>query len=228
MFETVRSCFSLAYSQFRYPVTLSLEHRPCVLVGGGKVAVRKARPLLEAGASLTVIAPVLNPGFPTLKEEWPSLLLLERPYRAGDLKGAFLVIAATDNRAINEAVANEARGENSLLNVVDDPEAGTFSVPGSYAAGQVRFSVSTGGNPRFTHLLLADLAARYGTDIGAFAAYLDIQRDEAKRLFPDSDTRRKFWRAILTDNLLEELRAGRLDQVKERISNEIDRCRAKS
>lgn len=79
----------MAYSQFRYPVTLSLEHRPCVLVGGGKVAVRKARPLLEAGASLTVIAPVLNPGFPTLKEEWPSLLLLERPYRAGDLKGAF-------------------------------------------------------------------------------------------------------------------------------------------
>lgn len=119
----------MAYSQFRYPVTLSLEHRPCVLVGGGKVAVRKARPLLEAGASLTVIAPVLNPGFPTLKEEWPSLLLLERPYRAGDLKGAFLVIAATDNRAINEAVANEARGEKQLVECRRRPGSGNFFRP---------------------------------------------------------------------------------------------------
>jgi precorrin-2 dehydrogenase/sirohydrochlorin ferrochelatase len=218
----------LAYSQFRYAVSLSLEKRPCVVVGGGKVALRKARSLLEAGAVLTVIAPALDTGFATLKKEWPSLVLLERPYRAGDLKGAFLVIAATDNRTVNQAAAAEAMQRHCLLNVVDNPETGNFSVPGSYETGQVRFAVSTGGNPRFTHLLLTDLAAQYGPDIGAFAAYLDIERERVKQRIPDSDARRKFWRAILKDDLLEELRTGHLEQVKERIANEIDRCRAES
>ncbi|MBM6985770.1 MAG: bifunctional precorrin-2 dehydrogenase/sirohydrochlorin ferrochelatase [Acidaminococcaceae bacterium] len=218
----------MAYSQFRYAVRLSLEGRPCIIVGGGRVALRKAVSLLDAGAAVTVIAPRLDDGFRTLGVAAPHLRFLERPYRAGDLKGAFLVIAATDRRDINHAVVEEALRLSCLVNAADDPSAGNFSVPGTYAAGAVRFSVSTGGNPRFTHLILGDLAKQYGPDFGAFSTYLDTMRDRVKELLPDPDSRRRFWRGILTDDLVEEIRQGRLEQIKERIANEIDHCRAQS
>ena len=218
----------MAYSQVRYAVSLSLEGRPCTIVGGGRVALRKAVSLLDAGAAVTVIAPRLDEMLRSLGGSSPQLRLLERPYRAGDLKGAFLVIAATDCRDVNHAVVEEALRRSCLVNATDDPSAGNFSVPGTYAAGAVRFSVSTGGNPRFTHLILGDLARQYGPDFGAFSTYLDSMRDRVKELLPDSDSRRRFWRGVLTDDVVEEIRQGRLEQVKERIANEIDRCRAQS
>ena len=121
----------MAFNQFRYTVQLNMENRHCVVVGGGSVALRKAKSLLESGAAVTLIAPVILPEITALQRIFPALSLCRRNYKTGDLSRTFLVIAATDNREVNAAVVREARERQCLLNVADDPGAGNFSVAGT-------------------------------------------------------------------------------------------------
>ena len=217
----------MAYKQFRYTVQLNMENRRCVVVGGGSVALRKTKSLLEAGAAVTVIAPEILPAISALQRTFPALTLCRRTYETGDISKAFLVIAATDRREINAAVVREARAEQCLINVADDPDAGNFTVAGTYDNGSLHFSAATGGNPRLTHLLLEDLQQQYGDDMAAFAAFLDEQRETVKQFLPDSQARQKFWRTTLTNQLLQEVKQGRLQQVKEIIINAVNRTGVK-
>ena len=217
----------MAFNQFRYTVQLNMENRPCVVVGGGSVALRKTQSLLEAGAAVTVIAPEILPEITALQRTFPALRLCRRGYEKGDTADAFLVVAATDNRKVNAAVAEEALQHHCLLNVTDDPDAGNFSVAGTYDNGSMHFSAATGGNPRLTHLLLEDLQQQYGDDMADFAAFLDEQREKVKLLAPDTRTRQEFWRNTLTNQLLQEVKAGRLQQVKEIIINAVNRIGVK-
>ncbi len=218
----------MSYDQFNYTVQLNITGRHCIVVGGGNVALRKTKSLLAAGASVTVIAPDILPALEALQRTFPALSLCRRKFRAGDTDDAFLVIAATDNRSVNETVAEEAVQNRILLNVTDDPGAGTFSVAGTYDNGNLHFSATTGGNPRLTHLLLEDLRQQYGNDMSAFSEFLDGQRAKVKDLLPDTSARRDFWRKTLTLQLLQEVKAGRLQQAKENIINAVDRIGAES
>ena len=150
------------------------------------------------------------------------------PDKKGDVRDAFLVIAATNNRKINAAVAEEAKKHKCLFNVTDDPDAGNFTVAGTYDKGSLHFSAATGGNPRLTHLLLNDLQKQYGDDMAAFAAFLDEQRETVKQFLPDSQARQKFWRTTLTNQLLQEVKKGRLQQAKEIIIHAVNRIGAES
>ena len=217
----------MAFNQFRYTVQLNMVNRRCVVVGGGSVALRKTQSLLKAGATVTVIAPEILPEITALQRTFPALRLCRRGYEKGDTTDAFLVIAATDNRKVNAAVAEEAKHHNCLLNVTDDPDAGNFSVAGTYDNGSLHFSAATGGNPRLTHLLLKDLQQQYGDDMAAFAAFLDEQRENIKQLVPDTRVRQEFWRNTLTNQLLQDVKSGRLQQVKEIIINAVNRIGVK-
>ena len=97
----------MAFNQFRYTVQLNMENRPCVVIGGGNVALRKTKSLLEAGAAVTVIAPVILPEIIALQRKFPVLILCRRDYERGDTAHAFLVIAATDNRTVGRASTPE-------------------------------------------------------------------------------------------------------------------------
>ena len=216
----------MAFNQFRYTVQLNMENRPCVVIGGGSVALRKTKSLLEAGAAVTVIAPVILPEIIALQRNFPALILCRREYERGDTAHAFLVIAATDNRTVNEAVARDAKQNHCLLNVADDPDAGNFTVAGTYDNGSLHFSAATGGNPRLTHLLLEDLQQQYGDDMAAFAAFLDEQRETVKQRLPDPQARQEFWRTTLTNQLLQEVKKGRLQQAKEIIIHAVNRIGA--
>ena len=216
----------MAFNQFRYTVQLNMENRRCVVVGGGNVALRKTKSLLEAGAVVTVIAPVILPEIIALQRKFPALNLCRRNYETGDLANAFLVVAATDNNKVNAAVALEARQNHCLLNVTDDPEAGNFSVAGTYDNGSLHFSVATGGNPRLTHLLLEDLQQQYGDDMAAFASFLDEQRETVKNCLPDPRARQEFWRNTLTNQLLQLVKEGHLQQAKEIIIHAVNRIGA--
>ena len=218
----------MAFNQFRYTVQLNMETRRCVVIGGGNVALRKTKSLLEAGAEVTVIAPVILPAIIELQRKFPALCLCPRNYRPGDIKDAFLVIAATDNRTVNEAVARDAKQNRCLLNVADDPDAGNFTVAGTYDNGSLHFSAATGGNPRLTHLLLEDLQQQYGDDMASFASFLDEQRETIKQILPDSQARQEFWRTTLTNQLLQLVKEGRLQQAKEIIIHAVNRIGAES
>ena len=213
----------MSYSQFRYTVQLNMENQRCVVIGGGNVALRKTTALLAAGASVTVIAPMILPGIIALQKPYPALELYQREFQPGDATDAFLVIAATDDRKVNEAIAQEANRCHALLNVADDPDAGNFSVAGTYDNGGLHFSVATGGNPRLTHLLLEDLQRQYGKDMVAFSAFLDAQRSNVKQRIPSARMRQDFWRKTLTIQLLQQVKEGCLQQAKETIINAVNR-----
>ena len=218
----------MAYNQFRYTVQLNMENRHCVVVGGGGVALRKTKSLLEAGAEVTVIAPEILPEIIALQRTFPALILCRRNYETGDLRHAFLVIAATDNRDVNAAVVREARERQCLLNVADEPDAGNFTVAGTYDNGSLHFSAATGGNPRLTHLLLEDMQQQYGDDMAAFTVFLDEQRETVKQRLPGPRTRQEFWRTTLTNQLLQLVKEGRLQQAKEIIIDAVNRIGAES
>jgi len=124
-----------------YPLFLNLNAQPVIVVGGGKVATRKIRSLLKAGADVTVIAPGIVDAIRRLKR----VRLLARTYRSGDLRGARLVVAATDNLDVNRRVCAEAQRRGILANCAAPPEAGNFIVPSVVRRGVVSIAISTAG-----------------------------------------------------------------------------------
>lgn len=119
---------------------MNLENRRCVVVGGGEVADRKARKLLQARADVIVVSPEVKPGIESVAVETHR-----REYEPGDLSGAFLAFAATDSREVNAAVAREAKERGVPVNVADAPSDGDFTLPSTLRRGRMQISVSTGG-----------------------------------------------------------------------------------
>lgn len=127
-----------------YPVYLDIARRRCVVIGAGPVAERKVRQLLAAGADVTLVSPEATPEL-RRSAEAGRLRWIERGYAEGDLAGAFLAIAATDDTEVNRAVSAEAERERALLNVVDVPSLCTFVAPAIVERGPVTVAISTGG-----------------------------------------------------------------------------------
>jgi precorrin-2 dehydrogenase / sirohydrochlorin ferrochelatase len=129
-----------------YPIFLDLKDRPVLVVGAGKIALRKAKGLVEAGARVTVVAPEVLPEFDRL----PVRVVL-RPFRASDLAAAVLVFAATDDRAVNHRIGVAAKARGLLANVADSAAECDFVVPARLQRGDVQIAISTSGrSPRLS------------------------------------------------------------------------------
>ena len=127
-----------------YPIFLSLKDRPVLVVGAGKVALRKTRGLLEAGARVTVIAPEWESEFEAL-----PVRLVPRRFRASDLAGCVLVFAATNDRLANHRIGIAAKGKGLFANIADSADECDFVVPARVHRSGIHIAVSTGGdNPR--------------------------------------------------------------------------------
>lgn len=123
-----------------YPLFMDVSGRRCVVVGGGGVASRKARGLLESGARVVVVSPEVTPEIDGM-----DVMVERRPYAPGDLAGSALAFAATDSREVNAAVAREAEEKGILVNVADRPAEGDFALPSVLRRGGLQVAVSTGG-----------------------------------------------------------------------------------
>ena len=129
-----------------YPIFLDLRDRPALVIGAGKVALRKTHGLIEAGARITVVAPRHLPDFEHL-----PVRLVRREFRTADLAGAALVFAATNDRLTNHRIAIAAKGRGILANIADSPAECGFLVPARLTRGNMQIAVSSGGtNPRLS------------------------------------------------------------------------------
>ena len=138
-----------------YPIFLDLKDRPVLVAGAGKVALRKTRGLVEAGARVTVVAPEVLPGFDAL-----PVRVHRRRFRASDLAGAVLVFAATDDRAVNRRIGVAARRRGVFANIADSAAECAFLVPARVSRGDVQIAISTGGrSPRLAAELRRKLDA---------------------------------------------------------------------
>lgn len=206
-------------NDFAYSVLLKLKGKSCVVVGGGQVAARKLKTLCEEGAEAAAVAPFFCGELLAVAEKF-SCKLIKDVYRKEYLQGAFVVIAATDDAAVNRDVASAAP---FLCNNVTEPELGNFTVPASFKSGSITVALSTGGMPAFTVALKRYLHRRLGADYAAFNIFLLEERARVKKLLSAPSERTLFWRRVLTDEVMELLGNGGLDMAKGIVSGEIDK-----
>ena len=160
------------------PINLVVTGKQVVIVGGGAVAARKCGPLLAAGALVTVIAPTLDPSLQELSAA-NRVRHLARPYRAGDLAGAYLVYAATDQPSVNREVATEAAILGILAEVASAPGLGDFTTPAEIRRGDLLITVATGGlAPTLAASLRTRIAETFGPEYGRTATLLGLVREK--------------------------------------------------
>ena len=189
-----------------YPAFLTLAGRRCVVVGGGAVAERKVRGLLAAQADVLVVAPDIVPALDDLASR-AAIRVERRVYCEGDLDGAMLVVAATDVRAVNEAVVRAARAVGALVNVVDDPAACDVTVPAVVRRGDVTLAVSTGGrSPGVARYLREELADWLSDERLALLDLVADVRDELRAAGTNPGPER--WRQAVRSNILPMLATG--------------------
>jgi siroheme synthase-like protein len=192
-----------------YPVMLDLRDREVVVVGGGAVAERKVREMIEAGARVRVISPDVTPALAQLGAEG-RIVVCRKPFDAADLEGAWLVIGATPDAAVNRAVAEEAARRRLFCNIVDQTTLCSFLVPAVVRRGAVTIAISTGGmSPALAVRLKHEVAAHIGPEYGALATLLGRMRSQIQKLIPDPKRRALCFRRLVASNLLDLLRVGR-------------------
>ena len=173
-----------------FPIFLKIAKRPCIVIGAGHLAESKINSLQAAHAKVTVIAPSATERIATLASageiEWH-----EREYAAGDLTGHFLVVAATNNPAVNRAVFHEARERDILCNAVDDPPFCDFYFPSVVRRGDLQIAISTAGaSPALAQQIRKDINAQLPLDAGDWLTELGNLRREVVATEPLNGERR--------------------------------------
>ncbi|GAM08742.1 siroheme synthase [Geobacter sp. OR-1] len=176
-------------------ISLDLHGKPAVVVGGGRVAARKCLTLIRCGADVTVISPLPATGVQRLVR-LALINHLPRNYSEGDLKGAVIVFAATDQPEINRRVASEAAMHGVPVNVADSREFSSFSSPATLRRGELSIAVTTGGSaPALSRRIRKQLAVIYGREYADTVALLGKIRE---KLLTQNDNRR-YNKRILSD-----------------------------
>lgn len=191
------------------PIFCRLDNKPVLLVGGGEVAERKARLLLDAGAHLTVVAPELDPELAELAANG-SIEWLAGEFAPAQLAGKWLVVAATDRREVNALVYQSANQARIFANVVDDPKRSSFIMPSIIDRSPLMVAISSGGKaPVLARLLREKLEALLPQHLGAVAVFAGSLRERVKARFASMGERRHFWERLLgADRLGQALARG--------------------
>ena len=204
------------------PVFLDIEARPCLVVGGGAVAARKAERLAGAGGQVTAIAPDFCAALQRMGEEG-RVRLQRETFREDVLEGAVLVVAATGDAAIDRRVSAGARARGVPVNAVDRPELCTFTMPALVERPPVRIAVGTGGKaPVLARLLRARLETLIPSGYGRLAELAGRYRSRVKRALPDPRRRRRFWERVLDGPVAELALSGREEEAARRLRRELD------
>jgi len=125
-----------------FPLFLDINERHCIVIGGGPVASRKVTSLLKSNAKVTLISPMINADIQALVDA-KKISFLEREYQDEDISNAFLVVAATNDSKVNTCIASQANTSNTLVNVADNPELGSFIFPSVVDRDPVTVAIST-------------------------------------------------------------------------------------
>ena len=203
------------------PLFTLLKNRRCVVVGGGAIALRKAGLLAKAGGKIFVVAPDIQPELARLSTESGGDCAL-RAYRSSDIDDTALVIAATDDNAINEQVSRDAQARHIPVNVVDNPALCSVILPSIIDRSPIMIAIGSGGqSPVLARQLRAKLESFIPAAYGRLANLVGRFRQKATHKFPDIDTRRKFWEEILEGPVAEFVLAGREDVAEAELAQRL-------
>jgi precorrin-2 dehydrogenase/sirohydrochlorin ferrochelatase len=205
-----------------YPLFLNLKGKPCVVIGGGKVAERKVLSLIDTGARVLVISPKLTPLLTSLLSK-RRISHRSRTYEKGDLEGVCLAVSATNSKRINEAVSNEARERRVFLNVVDIPRLCDFYVPAVLEQGDLLIAISTSGkSPALAKKIRKELEKQYGWEYGPFLELMGAIRLRLLTKSHDKPYNKKLLSKIISSNILYYLKEGKEDEINGILQEVLD------
>ncbi|MED5610936.1 siroheme synthase CysG [Pseudomonas sp. JH-2] len=210
------------------PLFHVLRGRRALLVGGGEVALRKARLLDSAGAVLRVVAPQVHSELRELVEQGAGELL-ERRYAEGDLADCVLAIAATDDEPLNAQVSRDAHARGVPVNVVDAPALCSVIFPAIVDRSPLLVAVSSGGDaPVLARLLRARLETWIPATYGQLAGLASRFREAVKRRLPDLQQRRQFWEEVFQGPVAERMLAGQPAEAERLLADKLEKGQAEA
>ena len=195
-----------------FPLFVDLRDREVLVVGGGEVATRKIQALLRAGAQVLVHARELSPALQALEAEGRLQRLHGDGVDPGWIERAWLVVAATDDHALNRSLASQAESAKRWINVVDDAELSTYQVPAVVDRDPITIAISSAGAaPMLARHLRERLEADLDPTLGALAGLFARHRGRIRQRLPAMRERRDWFERILDGNIQALLRAGNAD-----------------
>jgi len=204
------------------PIFIQIKHRPCLVVGGGPIAARKVALLRKAQADVTVVSPDICEELQKLNTDG-SIQHIKREFEELDLETCAVVIAATDQRPVNEHVSELAHKLRLPVNVVDNPDLCSFIMPSIIDRSPVVIAVSTGGSsPVLARLIRTKLEGSIPAAYGRLAKLVEGFRDKVKTAFPNVESRRGFWEKILEGKVAELVFTGHEDEAQQVLTKAID------
>jgi len=201
-----------------YPVNLNVKNRKCLVVGGGEVATRKVKVLLESGATLTVIT--LNATKHLYKLENDGLLTLKlRLYKASDLNGMFLVFGATNDKKLNRQLFVDASKSNLLCNIADCPDQCNFILPSIVNRGDLSIAISTSGkSPALAKKIRKDLEKKFGLEYAEFLEIMGLIRRKLISSNCKSEIRKQIFTQIVQSDIIEMINQNKKAEIDSLLS----------
>ncbi len=211
-----------------FPAFLDIRNKLCVVVGGGDVAARKADLLLKAGGRVMMVAPELGTSAGRMVDRGEVLHVAAR-FAAENLRGAVLVIAATDDATVNEEVFRAASSLHLPVNVVDNPHLCSFVVPSIVDRSPVIVAIGSSGKaPVLARLLRTRLEGWIPQAYGQLAALAGAFREHAKQRFADVESRRRFWEKVFEGPIAEMVFSGREAAARHALLDVLNRGEGKA
>jgi siroheme synthase-like protein len=197
-----------------YPILLKLEGKRCVVIGGGWGTESRVRDLLNAGAQVRLISPMVTPEFEKLAKE--NCIQWEvREYQSGDLRDAFLVVVCPRSRTRNPEIWAEAEACGIPINSIDDSSHCTFIFPAVYRQGDLVFAVSSSGKSPAMAVRIRDrIARKFGPEYGRLLDLLGEFRSEVIKCHPGSKRRRLIWHRLIDSKVIKLLKAGKPEEAR--------------
>ncbi len=192
------------------PIFVDVSGRTCVVIGGGAIAERKVRSLIDAGAAVVVISPEVTAGLAAMVDA-DTIRLLQRAYRHGDLVDALLAFEATGESATARAAAAEACERGIPINLADEPELCAFIAPAVVRRGGLQIAISTGGaSPALARKIREELEERFGPEYESTVDFLAAARRWLRSHQPDGGTPALLLGALVKSDLLQCFKCGDL------------------
>ena len=204
------------------PIFINIRKKPCVVIGGGDIALRKINILLKAQAKVDCLSPSFSRDIKNLSKDG-HITLINKSFDQTDIKDYSIIIAATDDKSVNSLISAIAQVKNIPVNVVDSPELSSFIMPSIVDRSPLIIAVSSSGKaPVLSRIIRAKLETVIPSAYGILADIAGEYRQKVKDRFSTIKDRRAFWEAVFSGVIAEKVFSGRISEAKEDIQRQLD------
>lgn len=198
-----------------YPIYLDVSEKRCVVVGGGDVAERKVMKLLECDAEVIVVSNAVTPGLAAMIEG-NIIDHIPDDYDSGYIKGAFIVVGATDRDEVNEKIYRDSQDRGILVNIVDDPKRCDFIVPSIVRTGDLAIAISTGGkSPIMARKLREEIEQAYGPEYGILLDIMGALREKMITRGESPEDNKEVFESVFDSGIIKYIMKEEWGRVKE-------------